>query len=178
MTLASLLYGTLRFPAIVLVCDDLVDSARRAIAETVPHASIQVIDWCHPAPAEPADITLLGESQLPRTAGTIAGYDAATIAIFTGIRATPQARYHQAIRWLLHAANDPLIVLEEWTHPDIIAAAVARLAGIAEHDAQVRVNRWLDQTFDPAATARPPYPSTSALLAARDLCARPQRAAA
>ncbi len=178
MTLASLLYGTLRFPAIIVVSGDMVDFAQRALAEAAPHASIQLIDWCHPAPADPADITLLSESQLPRTAATLAGYDAATIAIFTGITATHEVRHCQAIRSLLHATNDPLIVLEEWTHPDVLATAVARLTGITEHDAQVRVNRWLKRTFDPATATRSPHASTSALLAVRDLCVRVERAAA
>ena len=177
MTLARLLREERRFPAIVVACAELIEFDRAALAEVLPHASIEVIDWCHPAPPEPADITLLCEGQLPRAAGTLAGYDAATVAIFTGIAATANARHHQALRQLLHTARNPLIVLEEWTHPDILTLAVARQAGITDAAAQPLVDRWLEQPFD-AAAVRPPKQAPVGLLAVRELCQRPEQAAA
>ena len=112
MTLASLLQSTRRFPAILVVCTDLIEFDRVALTEAIPCATIQVVDWCHPASPEPTDITLLGEAQLPRSLGALAGYDAATIAVFTGITSRPSGRQHQAIRALMHSASDPLFVLE------------------------------------------------------------------
>lgn len=180
MTLASLLQRTRKFPAIVVVCGDLIEFDRVALSEAMPDASIQVIDWCHPAPAEPADITILCETQFPRSVGTLAGYDAATVAIFTGITATtaaPNERLHQAIRSLLHAASDPLLVLEEWTHPDVLAIAVARLTGISDQDAGRHVDSWLEQPHAPVGS-RAPRPCPAGLLAVRDLTPRTLRAAA
>jgi hypothetical protein len=171
MTLAALLQRTRTFPAIVVVCPELIEFDRVALSEATPAATIQVIDWCHPAPAEPADITLLSETQLPRSAGTLAGYDAATVAIFTGITAAPNERHHQAIRSLLHAASDPLIVMEEWTHPDILATAVARLTGTGEQDAGRHVDGWLEQPHSPVAGGAP-RPCPAGLLPVRDLTPR------
>jgi hypothetical protein len=177
MTLAALLQRTRRFPAIVVVCADLIEFDRVALTDAMPAATIHVIDWCHPAPAESADITLLSETQLPRSAGTLAGYDAATVAIFTAITAAPNQRHHQAIRSLLHAASDPLLVMEEWTHPDILAIAVARFTGASDENAGEYVGRWLEQPHN-SVGRRAPRPCPDGLLAVRDLTPRTLRVAA
>jgi hypothetical protein len=176
MTLASLLQSTRRFPAILVVCTDLIEFDRVALTEAMPCATIQVVDWCHPASPEPTDITLLGEPQLPRSLGALAGYDAATIAVFTGITSRPSGRQHQAIRALMHSASDPLFVLEEWTHPDLLAAAAARLTGSSDHQAGVQVDRWLEQPRHPSGLRTHPCPD--GLLAARELAVSPLRAVA
>jgi hypothetical protein len=167
MTLAALLQSTRRFPAIVLACPDLIEFDRVAFNEAIPDASLQVIDWCHPATPEATDITLLCENQLPRSAATLAGYDAKTIALLTGIANRPSGRQHQAIRSILHAASDPLIVVEEWTHPDLLATAAARLTGHSEQETAAHVERWLQQPRKPAARQRQPCPD--GLLSVLDL---------
>jgi hypothetical protein len=176
ITLACILQRTRRYPAIVIGCGKLIDLHRRTLAEGLPNASIAVVDWCHPTPAEPAEITLLCESQLPRTAATLAGYHPEAIAYFGAIDRSLGERRQRAFRSLLDAAPDPMIVLEEWTHPAILAVAVARLTGSDEHAAGLAVTRWLDQHTTPAAQQR--CASTDALLAVRDLCSQTLRAAA
>jgi hypothetical protein len=155
------------FPAILVSCAELVEFHRCTLAEGLPDASIAVLDRCHPTPAHPAEITLLCESQLTPSAATLAGYQPATIAIFAGIDA-PDERHHQAISSLLDCSRDPLIVVEEWTRTQILAAVVARHAGIADQDAHVTVADWLERLLDPT-TGPPTRTLTGHLLAVRDL---------
>jgi hypothetical protein len=141
--IASLLQRTTKVPALVLgAAPTLVEARRRAIAERLPKASIAVLDWCHPAPAAPVEVTMLGGQCLARAQATISGYEAATIAVLSGVTSWHE-RDLTALRAVMDAAPNPLIVVEEWADPGVIAAAAARVAGIPLPDAQSAVQRWL-----------------------------------
>jgi hypothetical protein len=167
--LACLLKRTAAFPAIVVSSDDLVGFHREMLAEGLPEASIAVVDWCHPTPPHPAQITLLREGDLPRAAAALSGYRPATIAYFGRVEAHPDGRRHRAFRSLLDAAEDPLIVVEEWAEHDILVAALARAAGLSDQDAHGHVRWWLDWHLS-SATGGLTLASTDQLLAVRDLC--------
>lgn len=176
--LASLLkQATAAFPAIVVSSADLVEFHRGVLAEGLPDVSIAVVDWCHPTPPDPAQITLLRDSDLPRACATLAGYAPATIAYFGRVEAHPDERRHRAFRSLLDAAEDPMIVVEEWAEHDILVAALGRAAGLSDQDAHGRVRFWLDWHL-PHATSGFTRASTDQLLAVRDLCPRRTPAAA
>ena len=140
--IASLLQRTTRLPALVLGDPTLLEARRRALTERLPQASLTVLDWCHPAPAAPADVTMLGGQRLARAQATLSGYEPATIAVLSGI-ATWDERDLVALRAVMAAATNPLIVVEEWADPAVIAAAAARVTAIPLPDAQRTVNGWL-----------------------------------
>jgi len=140
--IASLLQRTTRLPALILGDPALLEARRRALTERLPDASITVLDWCHPAPATPADVTMLGGQRLARAQATISGYQPSTIAVLSGI-ASWEERDLAALRAVMAAAANPLIVVEEWADPAVIAAAAARVAAIPLPDAQRAVNGWL-----------------------------------
>lgn len=176
--LASLLkQAAAAFPAIVVTSEDLVEFHRAMLTEGLPEAVIAVVDWCHPTPPNPAQITLLRDSDLPRAAATLAGYRPATIAYFGRIEAHPDERRHRAFRSLLDAAHDPLILVEEWAEHGILVAALGRAAGLSEREAHGRLRLWLDWRL-PYATSGHTHASTDQLLAVRDLCPRRTPAAA
>lgn len=176
-TLACLLARTQAFPAIVICDRDLIAFHRSTLVEGLPDASVTVVDWCHPTPAEPAQITLLAEIELPRGAATLAGHNAATIAYFGRVEREPHQRRERAFRSLLDATPDPtVIVLEEWTHSEILTAAVARLAGLSDQDARRTVKLGLQaQPATPA--SRPTQARKSRLFAVRGLLDRSPAAA-
>jgi hypothetical protein len=78
--LASILARTQTLPAVVVVDQKALEAHRRALAEAFPAASIATVGWCHPAPHEPADITLVRGSD-GRAAATLAGYQPSAVAI-------------------------------------------------------------------------------------------------
>lgn len=140
-TLARLLKGRGRFPAIVLCAADEIDTQRQAICKRLPHARVAVIDWCHPAAPTPADITLITPGALPRQHGALIDYQAAVIAVIAG--KTPwERRQLQALNMLMHGSRGALLVVEEWAYPELIAAAVGRIARVTPSIAHRSVTSW------------------------------------
>jgi hypothetical protein len=163
------------FPAIIVSSDALVEFHRAMLTEALPDAGVAVVDWCHPAPSDPAQVTLIGESQLARSAATLVGYEASTIAVFGDIDA-PDEKSQRALRSLLHA-RDALVLVEEWTFNQVLADVLERSGTPTNQDALTTAARWLDGLLDPnvgAATRT----LTDQLLAVRDLCPSITQAAA
>jgi hypothetical protein len=140
-TLAKLLKARGRFPAIVICAADEIDAQRQAIRKRLPHAHIAVIDWCHPATPTPADITLITPQGLRRQHGALIDYRAAVIAVIAG--KTPwEQRQLRALNTLMQSARGTLLVVEEWAYPEILAAAVGRVARVTPSIAKQAVTTW------------------------------------
>ncbi len=140
-TLTRLLKARGRFPAIVVCAAGEIDTQRQAIRRRLPHARVVVIDWCHPATPEPADITLITPQALPRQHGALIDYQAAVIAVISG--KTPwEPRQLQALNTLMRSSRGTLLVVEEWAYPELIATAVGRIARVTPSIAKHAVTSW------------------------------------
>jgi len=142
--IASLLARTSRTPAVLVGGGPLTGWRRTTLRERLPDATSAVVDWCHPAPAEPRDLTLLNVDSLGRACSTLASYQPRTIAILAGLAQWPR-RDTKALECLIGSVPDPLLVVEEWADPQVIALAVARTAGVTVEEAHRTVKRWLEQ---------------------------------
>jgi hypothetical protein len=151
--LAAILAHTGHVPATVVCAPTIVAGQRRALAERLPHATLTVVDWCHPAPGAPAEVTILEPRHLRRASATIGGYQAQTIAILAG-DAKWDHRDLSALTAVMDGARNPLIVVEEWADHAAIAAAAARIAQVPQPAARNAVIRWLDGGQRPVQSAR------------------------
>jgi hypothetical protein len=143
--LASILSHVGRFPAIVVCAAEQLDAQQRAIRQRLPQAQLAVIDWCHPATLTPADITLITPQVLQhRQQAALSGYQAAVIAVI-GAQDTQQARYLRAVNTLMHSGPSPLLVVEEWADPEVIATAVGRIARVTPSVAKHAVTSWREE---------------------------------
>lgn len=142
--LPSILAGTEYTPAAVVCEPTLIPGLRRAFEERLAPSSVSVVEWCHPPAAAPADVTILQPRQLVRSQAAIGGYQAATIAVLSG-----DARWSErdlaALAEVMQAAPSPLIVVQEWADPALIATAVARIARVAPSIAQHAVASWSER---------------------------------
>lgn len=141
--LAAILARTGHVPATVVCESTLIAGQRRALTERLGHTSLTLVDWCHPAPAAPADVTILQPRQLHRSQATIGGYQPRAIAILAGA-ARWDERDLDALAALMAGSPNPLIIVEEWADEAVIAAAVARIAEVPHPDARHALARWLN----------------------------------
>jgi hypothetical protein len=142
--LASILNRAGRFPAIVVCAGQHLDTQQQAIRQRLPHAQLAVIDWCHPATLTPADITLITPQVLHRQQAALSGYQAAVIALI-GADDPWQERSLRAVRTLMHSSPSPLLVVEEWADPEVIATAVGRIARVTSSVAKHAVTSWREE---------------------------------
>lgn len=142
--LASILNRAGRSPAIVVCAGDQLDAQQQAIRQRLPHAQLAVIDWCHPATLTPANITLITPQVLHRQQAALSGYQAAVIAVI-GAKERWQERYLRAVRTLMHSGPAPLLVVEEWADPEVIATAVGRIARVTPSVANQAVTSWREE---------------------------------
>ncbi len=140
-TLARLLKVRGRFPAIVVCAAEEIDTQRQEIRKRLPHARVAVIDWCHPAAPTPADITLITPGALRRQHGALIDYRAAVIAVVAGKTPWERRQLH-ALNMLMHSSRGALLVVEEWAHPELIAAAVGRIARVTPSIASRAISDW------------------------------------
>jgi len=145
--LAAILAGIEHAPATVVCEPTIIPGLRRALDERLATARPSIVDWCHPAPAAPADLTILEPGQLRRSQATIGGYHARAIAVLTG-DATWSERDLSALAAVMDAAPNPLIVVEEWADPEVIATAVARIARVTPNVARDAVTSWREHRIE------------------------------
>lgn len=151
--LASILHRDQRRPAI-LVCDpQLLDAQHTALRERLAGEHVAVIDWCHPAPMQPAEITIITPAVLHRQHAALSGYRPQVIAIL-GARNWPAGDL-AALRALMGAADTPLLIVEEWADPAIIAAAVGRIARVTHTVAEQALASWREDHGHSNAAGRP-----------------------
>ena len=77
---------------------------------------------------------------------------------------------------LMTASPSPLIVVEEWANPAVIAAALARVADVPFEQAASTVEEWLERRRPPRTGQ--PVPSRDIALGLLDELTSPARAAA